>query len=131
AVVVVCMGDDGKPVGPAPNSISDLHAAQVSGGRVRLEWSYCPLDQQAEPARFNVYAADGQFDFGAPLATIVYRGNRLYRHLTGALPEGEHHFVVRAQGANGIESDSIAVASCPVRAGDPEGVTILAAEAAL
>jgi len=133
ATVVVRMGGDGKPAATAPNGISDLHAAQVSGGRIRLEWLYCPLDQQAEPARFNVYAAgaDGQFDFGAPLATIVYGGRRLYRYLTDALAEGEHHFVVRAQAANGIESDSGAVVNYLLRAGGPEGVTILIAEAAL
>jgi hypothetical protein len=78
AAVAVRMGDDGKPAEPAPNGISNLHAVQVSGGRVRLEWFYCPLDQQAEPARFNVYTADagGQFDFDAPLATVAYRGRR-------------------------------------------------------
>jgi hypothetical protein len=127
------MGDDGKPAEPAPNGISNLHAVQVSGGRVRLEWFYCPLDQQAEPARFNVYTADagGQFDFDAPLATVAYRGRRWYRYLTSALPEEEYHFVVRAQAPNGIESDPGRVVSCPLRAARPDGVTILAAEAIL
>ena len=133
AAVVARMGDDSKPAEPAPNGISNVHAVQVSGGRVRLEWSYCPLDQQAEPARFNVYTADagGQFDFGTPLATVTYRGRRFYRCLTDALSEGVHHFVVRARAANGIESDPGHVVSCPVRTAGPEGVTILAAEAIL
>ncbi len=133
AAVAVRMGDDGKPTEPAPNGISKLHAVQVSGGRVRLEWSYCPLDQQVEPARFNVYTADadGHFDFDAPLATVAYRGRRFHQCLSDMLPEGEHHFAVRAQGANGIESDPGQVVSCLVRTVCPDGVTILAAEAIL
>lgn len=133
AAVEVRMGEDGIPAAPAPNGICNLRAVQVSGGRVRLEWSYCPLDQQAEPVRFHVYAAgaDGQFDFGAPLATVAYGGRRLYCYRTGPLPEGEHHFVVRSQGANGIESDPGETVSCRVRTVCPEAVTILAAEAVL
>lgn len=133
AAVAVRMGDDGKPAEPAPNGISNLHAVQVSGGRVRLEWFYCPLDQQAEPARFNVYTADagGAFDFDAPLATVAYRGRRFHQCLSDMLPEGEHHFAVRAQAANEIESEPGQVVSCLVRTVCPDGVTILAAEVIL
>jgi len=127
------MDEEGEPAEPAPNDVPDLQAVQVSGGRVRLQWFYCPLDQQVEPARFNVYTADagGQFDFDAPLATVAYRGRRFYHCLTGVLPQGVRHFVVRAQASNGIESDPGQVMSCPVRTGGPEGVTILAAEVIL
>ncbi|HNY77626.1 MAG: hypothetical protein RBS72_04540 [Sedimentisphaerales bacterium] len=133
AAVAVRMDEEGEPAEPAPNDVPDLQAVQVSGGRVRLQWFYCPLDQQVEPARFNVYTADagGQFDFDAPLATVAYRGRRFYHCLTGVLPQGVRHFVVRAQASNGIESDPGQVMSCPVRTGGPEGVTILAAEVIL
>lgn len=133
AAVVVRMDEEGRPAEPTPNDVPDVQAVQVSGGRVQLEWFYCPLDQQVEPTRFNIYTADagGQFDFDAPLATVVYRGRRFYRCLTSALPEGVHHFVVRAQASNGIESDPGRVVSYPVRTGGPDGVTILAAEAIL
>jgi hypothetical protein len=133
AAIMVRMSDDGKLADRVPNSVSGLHGMQVSGGRVRLEWFYCPLDQQAEPVRFNIYVGDAgsQFDFEAPLATAAYRGARSYHYLTNVLPEGTHHFVVRAEGANGIENDSGQVLSCLVRIGGPDSITILAAEATL
>lgn len=133
AAVVVRMGDDGRPALPAPDEVFGLHGVQVAGGRVRLQWLYCPLDQQAEPVRFNIYKgnAGGPVNFDTPLATTAYQGRRFHRYLTDALPDGTHHFVVRAESADGVESDPHPTASCPVRTAGPECVTILAAEVVL
>lgn len=133
AAVVVRLGDEGTPAAPAPNDVFALHGMQVAGGRVRLEWLYCPLDQETAPIRFNVYAdnGDGSIDFDVPLATITYQGRRFYRYVTDVLPDGTHRFVVRAEGADGVESDPGPAVSCPVRTTGPECVTILAAEAVL
>ncbi len=133
AAAVVRMGDDGRLAPPAPNEVFGLHGVQVAGGRVRLEWLYCPLDQQAEPVRFNIYRdnAGGPVDFDTPLATVAYQGRRFHRYLTDALPDGTHRFVVRAESAEGIESEPGPMVSCPVRTVGSECVTILAAEVVL
>jgi hypothetical protein len=133
AAVVVRMGHDGRPAPPAPNDVFALHSVQVAGGRVRLEWLYCPLDQQAELVRFNIYKdnAGGPVDFDTPLATVAYQGRRFHRCLTDALPDGTHRFVVRAESADGVESEPGPMVSCSVRTTGPESVTILAAEAIL
>lgn len=133
AAAVVRMGDDGRPAPPAPNDVFALHGVQVAGGRVRLEWLYWPLDQQAEPVRFSIYKdnAGGPVDFDTPLARVPYQGRRFHRYLTDALPDGTHRFVVRAEGADGVESQPGRAVSCPVGTTGPECVTILAAEAVL
>lgn len=133
AAVLVRMDADGKLADPMPNDVFALHAVQVHHGRVRLQWFYCPLDQQTEPAQFNVYASDAsdQIDFEAPLATIPYRGRRFYQYLTEPLPDGMYRFAVRAETANGTETASTRTSSCVVCTAQPKGITLLNAEAVL
>ncbi len=127
------MNAEGQLADPLPNDAFALQAIQVPGSRVRLEWFYCPLDQHTEPAQFNVYASDasGQVDFDTPLATLPYRGRRICQYLTALLSDGMYRFVVRAEAADGTESDATPTSNCLVRSDPPEGITLLQAEAIL
>ena len=130
AAVMVRLGDNGKLREPVPNSVFGLNASPVTGHRVRLVWSYCPLDQQTEPEVFCIYTDNGagQIDFEPPIATVPYKGRKFYRYLTGALPDGLYRFVVRAGSEDPVDSMSLSSLSFPVQSHCLEGVAVLAAE---
>lgn len=131
AAVMVRLGADGHLAELAPNAVLHLKLESVADRKIQLAWSYCSLDQQAEPEVFRIYTdhATGQIDWESPIATVTYEGRKFYRYQTGTLPHGLHQFAVVAQRAEQIEHTLFSRAEHLVQSCDCEGATVLAAEA--
>lgn len=133
ACVVVRVDDDGKLARPTPNDVFALHCVRVSEDSLRLQWSYCPLDQQVSPARFNVYIsnAPGQIDFETPLKIAPYRGPGHYHGLIDVPSQEPRDFVVRAETADGVEAIPGRMLNWQGRTTLPQAITLLTAEGIL
>lgn len=129
--VVVSLSADGRLAKPMPNAVLDLKLEPVADRRIQLVWSYCPLDQRAEPEVFRIYTdhGTGQLDWESPVATVVYEGRRFYRYQTGTIPNGLYQFAVVAERADQIERMLFSRAEHLVQSCDFEGATLLGAEA--
>jgi hypothetical protein len=130
AVVVVRLTPDGQWEPPAPNAVLDLQGEEIPNHKIRLVWSYCPLDQATPPERFNLYwdGGTGQIDVENPLATIPYQGRRSYRYDSGVLDEGRYTFAVRAASVDGTENMTAPTVTCPLLNLPIEPVSIVAAQ---
>lgn len=130
AAAMVRIDGDGNLAPGMPNAVFGLKASQVYGHRVRLTWSYSPLEQQAAPEVFRIYwdSCTGQMNLVQPLAEVPYRGRRLYSYQSDALNEGTYTFVVRARSEEQTEDVSRESVSCSIRTLSPEAVPLLAAE---
>jgi hypothetical protein len=127
------MGADGQLADPVPNAILGLKTSRT-GSRLRLAWSYCPLDQQAAPRTLNVYwdNGTGQVAFAEAVAVLPYKGRRLYDHQSELLQDGRYLFAVRAEaiapGGEGATCSPAALGLAEVKAAAPDAPMILAAE---
>lgn len=112
AATEVAFDEDGNLLKPQPNKIFAIKSEQTKERRILLTWFYCPLDQKSQPLCFNVYYDNGtrQIDYQTPLATMSYRGRRFYMHRSDTLEPGKYLFAVRAENADGLESNPARVA---------------------
>jgi hypothetical protein len=130
AALKVRMDTEGDLAQPRPNGILDLKADQVGGGRVRLVWFYCPLDQESPPALFKVYfdSGTGQIDYENAVASLNYIGQRYYCFETEPLNLGDYMFCVRAEDVAGAEGSSSALMKVQLDTMNPEAMDILSVE---
>lgn len=121
---------NGDLASPQPNDVFALIAEEMAGSKVQLIWSYCPLEQESEPANFKVYydAGTGQVDYQNPLVTIPYKGKRFYTYQSAALNPGKYLFAVRAEDATGIEDGCLAQSRVELGDSSPAAIDILNAE---
>jgi len=131
AAARLALDADGDVAAPAPNAVFAATAGAAEGQRIALEWFYCPLDQQAEPVRFNIYhdRGSGQIDYAEALGTVEYEGRRFYRFKTAVLAAGTHMVAVRAQAADGTEDDRCGVLKVQLGTSGPAGVELVSVEA--
>jgi hypothetical protein len=130
AAAMVRFDKDGDLAIGAPNAVLNLKAGQVAGNRIRLAWSYSPLDQEVAPEVFRIYwdGVTGQTDLTQALAEIPYHGRKRYSYQSDALNEGAYTFVVRARSEEQIEDVAFQSLSCSIKTLLPEAATLLAAE---
>lgn len=123
----ISLDSDGKLEEPKPNKIFILKAEQVEGGRARLVWFYCPLDQESKPVHFKVYydGGAGRIDFDDELATIPYEGLKFYHYKSAPLESARYAFTVRAEDADGIEDGSSARLNIELNAAKPNSIDVL------
>lgn len=131
AAVKVSIDSNGNLAEPQPNNIFSSKVEQVDGNKIQLVWFYCPLEQQSQPACFNVYYDDrtGQINYQDPLATIGYKGRKFYSHQTNALEAGNYLFAIRPEYANDIENSSLARLRIQLDTTNLDAINILRAEA--
>jgi len=132
ATVKVSFDAEGELVKLQPNKISVITAQQVNVDKVRLIWFYCPLEQESQPACFNIYYDNrtGQIDYENPLAVISYQGRKFYSFESGSLETGRYLFAIRAKDADGIENSSTGRIAIQLNGSDPNAINILKAETA-
>lgn len=131
AAVVVRISPDGQLAEPAPNGIVGLAAEPIEGGRLRLTWTYCPLDQAAAPQVFNVHwdHGTGVIDFGNVLAVLPYEGRRSYGCDTEPLDDGRYLFAVQPESAAQVESLSHSTVAREIKGPPTDSIDIVSAEA--
>jgi hypothetical protein len=131
AVVKVGVDAGGELVGEGPNSVFGPRVKQVGGGRVRLVWFYCPLEQKTAPVRFNIYYDNrtGQVDYDTPLATVDYRGRRYYRFESGSLEAGRYLFAICTEDQAGVEQTCAGPLKIEIDQTSPAAINILEAGA--
>jgi hypothetical protein len=123
----VRIADDGDMIADAPNTPSNLQAAAIAGGSIRLRWRYCEIRQPVTPTAFRIYIDSGSgFNFAVPSATLTYSfggGGEFTKTITGLTAGVSHRFCVRAyNGTTGGETQNTsAVSATPVSAG-PTGL---------
>ncbi len=110
AAVKFSIEPNGEPTEPKPNKVFDSISESVDGGKIRLIWYYCTIEQKSKPVCFNVYYDNrtGQIDYQNPLAKIDYKGRNFYSFQSGTLEAGKYLFVIRASDAGGLENCSLA-----------------------
>lgn len=113
-----------------PNKIFATRTEQVDADKVRLTWFYCPLEQESQPACFNVYYDNrtGQIDHENPLAVISYQGLKFYSYKSDPLEPGRYSFAIRAEDTTGTEKSSLAHLAIKLEGTDPDAATILHVE---
>ena len=113
-----------------PNKIFATRTEQVDTDKVRLTWFYCPLEQESQPACFNVYYDNrtGQIDHENPLAEISYKSQKFYSYESDPLEPGRYLFTIRAENADGIENRSSARLIIELDGKGPDAIDILQAE---
>jgi hypothetical protein len=131
AAVKVSIDSNGELSRRKPNKVSDSVFELTDGDKIRLVWFYCPINQEAKPAGFNVYYDNrtGQIDYQNPLATIGYRGRRFYSFQSNVLTAGYYLFAVRAVDSLGCENGSLAQIKIQLIAANVNPINILSAEA--
>jgi hypothetical protein len=131
AAVKVSIDGEGNLSQPQPNDIFEAKAEQVCGDKIRLLWYYCPLEQQSQPVRFNVYYDNksGQIDYENPIAVICYAGRKFYSYQSDTLQAGRYLFAVRAEDTGGTENNSSAQLRVQLDTATPDAIDILKAEA--
>ena len=129
AAVRVAIDVDGELVQPQPNGIFGVKAEQTDGGKVRLMWLYCPIEQDSEPAFFKIYYDDktGQIDYENPVATVSYKGRRFYSYQSDALEAGSYLFAVRVEDTAGTQDSSLARIRIQLDITGPDTIDILSA----
>jgi hypothetical protein len=132
AAAKVSIEANGEMAKPRPNKVLAFKIEPADGNKVRLTWLYCSLDQQSQPARFNVYcdSGTGQMDFENALATIEYKGSKRYSYTSDTLEPGRYLFTVKAEDVDGVQGSSSARSAIELDATSPEGIDILAVETA-
>jgi hypothetical protein len=132
AAAKVCFDANSELAQPQPNKIFASRAEPVGGNGVRLTWFYCPVEQESQPARFNVYGdgRTGQIDFENPLAAIDYRGPKFYSYLSDTLEPGRYLFAIRTEDAAGTENSSSDHLSVEIEGTGPDAIDILQAQTA-
>lgn len=107
AVIRVEFDSEGKLAGTRPNAVYGLKAEQQTSGSIRMSWYYCPLAQESEPARFNIYGNNGtgEIDYENAIATKQYASKGFYICEVTVAAEGRYSFAVRAEDKAGTESD--------------------------
>jgi hypothetical protein len=127
AAVRVSTDTNGDLEQPKPNSIFEARAEQLAGGKVKLLWYYCPLDQDSRPAFFNIYYDNntGQIDYENPIASISYAGRKFYNYQSDSLEEGRYLFAIRVKNANGIKDSSLAKLAIQITINSPDSIDIL------
>jgi hypothetical protein len=130
ATVKVSFDAEGELVKSQPNKISAIRAEQVNADKVRLTWFYCPLEQESQPACFNIYYDNrtGQIDYENPLAVISYKGRKFYSYESDLLEPGRYLFAIRAKEADGIENSPTGSLAIELSANDPDAINILKVE---
>ncbi len=108
-VVRTVIDAEGRLLKPRPNSVYGLKAEQVTNGKVRLSWYYCPLAQESEPVVFNVYGDNGagEIDYENAIAVTGYEGKGFYSCQVTVAGEGRYSFAVRAEGKAGTEGNVV------------------------
>lgn len=131
AAVKVAIGSSGELAEPQPNDIFASAIGQIDGETVELVWFYCPLQQQSEPARFNIYydGGTGQVDYQNTIATIYYNGPMFYTCKSRQLDANRYVFAIRVEDASGIENQSLALLKVDLAVTSPSQIEILSAEA--
>jgi len=129
--VMVVMDGGGELAACEPNDIFMMKAEQSAGARVRLAWSYFPIEQHVEPAFFRVYSdgGTGDIDYENALAAVEYRGRGYYSYESGTLDTGRYLFAVRAEDAAGMDDGSARRLEVTVDGGSPPVIEILGVEA--
>lgn len=101
--------DSNGYVGAIPNTPIVARLIPVGDGtRVRLQWLYNPVDQQAAPERFDIFhnSGSGDIDWGTVQESIDYiDGREWYSWRSGSFSPGDSVKVsVRARTASGVYS---------------------------
>jgi len=130
AAVKLSLNSEGEMDKPQPNKVFTARAEQVDTGKVRLTWFYCPLEQNSQPACFNIYHDNrtGQIDYENPLAVISYKGRKFYCYISDLLEPGRYLFAIKAEDADGVERYSSVHLSIEIDGTGPDAPTILQAE---
>ena len=130
AAAKVSLDTEGQLDKLQPNKIYTVRAEQVDTDKVRLTWFYCPLEQDSQPACFNIYydSRTGQIDYENPLAEISYEGQKFYRFQSDPLEPGKYLFVIKPEDAAGIQHNSLAHLSIELDDTGPDAINILQAE---
>jgi hypothetical protein len=131
ATAKVSFDAEGELDKPQPNKIFTAIAVQEYADKVRLTWFYCPLEQDSQPACFNIYydSRTGQIDYENPLAVISYKGQKFYSYESDRLEPGRYLFAIRPEDADGIENSSSACLSIEIDDKYPDAISIIQAEA--
>jgi len=130
AAAKVAFDAQGELTEPGPNKVFVLRAEQTEGNKIRLTWLYCPLEQQSQPARFNIYCDNGtgQIDYQNPTGTVPYHGQRFYSYQSALLEHGRYLFAVRAEDQAGSENTSFDHLTIEISDISPGAITILEAQ---
>ncbi len=107
AVVKAAFDSEGDLIQGGCNDLYAIWARQVAGRKVRIEWRYCPLNQEDACSEFKVYCDD--WTSKVLLGTVEYAGGVCYAFETGTLIEGRYRFSVVGVTADGIEGRSAEV----------------------
>jgi hypothetical protein len=126
----VSLDAEGELHKPQPNKIYTARAEQEEADKVRLTWFYCPLEQESQPACFNIYHDNrtGQIDYENPLAVVGYQGHKFYSYESDSLEPGRYLFAIRAKDVDGIKNSSTGRLAIELSGNDPDAVNILQAE---
>jgi len=130
AAAKMSLDAQGELAKPQPNSIFALSAEQTDGNKIRLTWFYCPLEQESQPALFNIYCDNGtgQIDYENPISTVPYQGQKFYGYQSATLQSGRYLFAVRAEDQAGSENASVDCLAIELGGAGPDPITILEAE---
>lgn len=107
AVVRAAFDSEGDLVQGGSNDLYAIWARQVVGRKVRVEWRYCPLNQEDACSAFKVYCDD--WSEKVLLGTVEYAGGVCYAFETGTLSEGRYRFSVVGETVDGVEGRSAEV----------------------
>jgi hypothetical protein len=105
AIARVSIEAEGRLSKPRPNGVLGLKAERTADKKVRLNWYYCPIEQEAEPDSFNLFGdgGSGQTDYDNAIGTIRYEGKGFYSYTSDELSEGRKSFAVKAASKEGME----------------------------
>lgn len=130
AAVKVEFDESGNLVESCCNNILSVSAEQVEGTLAQLIWHYCPIDQQAECGRFNVYwdGGSGEIDFETAICVIDYSGPGLYYHKTDQLTESKYVFCVKAISETAVMNGLSGKVEVQIKDLVPNSIDVLFAE---
>ena len=130
AAAKVSFDASGELAHARPNRIFASRAERADANKVRLVWFYCPLVQESQPVRFNVYSDNrtGQTDYENPIAAIDYRGPKFYGYLSDTLEPGRYLFTVRAEDAAGTKNSSSGHLTVELAGAGPDAIEVLKAQ---
>jgi len=130
AVLKVSFDSEGQLEKPQPNNIFTIKTEQVNSDKILLTWFYCPLEQESQPAYFNIYYDNrtGQIDYENALANIKYKDRNFYHYKSNSLDPGRYLFAIRTEDISGIENCSLAQLPIELNSPNPDTITILKAE---
>jgi len=117
----------GAMIADAPNEPSNLQAAALAGGSIRLRWRYCEIRQPVAPTAFRIYIDSGSgFNFATPSSTLTYSfggGGEFTKTITGLTAGIRHRFCVRAYNSVtlGETQNADSVTATPISTG-PAGL---------